>query len=115
MVSDIFKKAINLGFGAWFVTKENIEEIIDEMVKKGEIKKEEATAQAKELLHKVLSSRKNIESKFEEVMEKVLHKLDIPTRHEFQQLQKKLDEVIKNLESKEEDGEDSSRKEAEFH
>ncbi|MFO0794602.1 MAG: hypothetical protein U0586_11135 [Candidatus Brocadiaceae bacterium] len=41
---------------------------------------------------------------------KVLHKLDIPTRHEFQQLQKKLDEVIKKLESKEEEGEGSSRK-----
>ncbi len=115
MISDILKKAVSLGFGAWFVTKENVEEIIDEMVKKGEIKKEEATAQAKELFHKILSSRKDIESKFEEIMEKVLHKLDIPTRHEFQQLQKKLDEVVKKLESKEEEDEGSSRKDAEYH
>ena len=42
MVTDIIKKAINLGFGALFVTKENIEEVINDMVKKGEIKKDEA-------------------------------------------------------------------------
>ena len=39
---DVIKKALNLGFGALYVTKENVEIFIDEMVKKGEIKKEEA-------------------------------------------------------------------------
>ena len=36
MVTDIINKVINLGFGALLVTKENVEEVIDEMVKKGE-------------------------------------------------------------------------------
>lgn len=34
-MTDIIGKVINLGFGALIVTKENIEELIDEMVKKG--------------------------------------------------------------------------------
>lgn len=101
MVTDIIKKAINLGFGALFVTKENIEEVINDMVKKGEIKKDEAKTQTKELLNKVLSSKKEIETRIEEIFEKVLHKLDIPSRKELQQMQQKLDEIIRKLESRE--------------
>lgn len=102
MKSDIFEKAISLGFGALLITKENVEEIINDMVKKGEIKKDEAKVQMKEIFDTVLSSKKEIESKVEEVVEKVLHKLDIPTRKELKQMEKKLEEIIKRLESREE-------------
>ncbi len=101
MVTDFINKVINLGFGALLITKENIEEVIDEMVKKGEIKKDEAKAQVNELFKKVLSSKQEIESKIEKIVEDALHKLDIPTRKELQQMQKKLDEIIKRLEARE--------------
>lgn len=101
MVTEIINKVINLGLGAVLLTKENIEEVIDEMVKKGEIKKDEAKAQVNELLKKVLSSKQEVESKIERIVENMLHKLDIPTRKELQQMQKKLDEIIKRLESRE--------------
>ena len=101
MVSDIIKKAINLGYGALIMTKENVEELMDEMVKKGEIKKDEAKAQVREVFNKILSSKKEIELKIEEIVEKVLHKLDIPTRKELQQMEKKLEEIIKRLDERE--------------
>lgn len=101
MVTEIINKVINLGLGAVLLTKENIEEVIDEMVKKGEIKKDEAKAQVNELLKKVLSSKQEVESKIERIVENMLHKLDIPTRKELQQMQNKLDEIIKRLESRE--------------
>ncbi|GJQ22742.1 MAG: phasin family protein [Planctomycetia bacterium] len=101
MVTEIINKVINLGLGAVLLTKENIEEVIDEMVKKGEIKKDEAKAQVNELLKKVLSSKEEVESRIEKIVENMLHKLDIPTRKELQQMQKKLDEIIKRLESRE--------------
>mgnify|MGYP001569193720 FL=1 len=102
MMSDFLKKAINFGSGALLLTKENVEEIIDDLVKKGEIKTDEAKAQVKEIFNKVLSGKKEIESKIEEIVEKVLHQLDIPTRRELQEMQKKLDEIVKRLESREE-------------
>ncbi|MCF6156031.1 MAG: hypothetical protein E3K36_12475 [Candidatus Brocadia sp.] len=101
MMTDIISKVINLGFGSLIVTKENIEELIDEMVKKGEIKKDEAKSQVNELLKRVSSSKQEIMSMIEKIVENVLHKLDIPTRNELQQMQKKLEEIIKKLESRE--------------
>ena len=62
-MSDFFKKAINFGFGALLLTKENVEEIIDDLVKKGEIKTDEAKAQVKEIFNKVLSSKKKLNLK----------------------------------------------------
>lgn len=100
MISDIIKKAIDLGVGALFMTKENIEELIDDMVKNGEIKREEAKAQVNEIIKKILSSKKEIESRTEVIVEKVLHKLDIPTRQELQRMQKRLEEIIEKWESK---------------
>lgn len=96
---DVIKKALNLGFGALYVTKENVEIFIDEMVKKGEIKKEEAEAKAQvdELLKKIHAGKKDVESKIEEVVKAVLHKLDIPTRRELLEMQKKLEEIMKKL------------------
>lgn len=102
MLSDIFEKAINLGFGALFVTKENIEELMDDMVKKGEIKKEEAKAQVNEIFKKILSSKKEVESMIEKIVKNVLHKLDIPTRHELKEMQKKLDKIMEKFEAGEE-------------
>lgn len=101
-MSDVFKKAISIGFGALSVTKENVEELVDEMVKKGELKADEAKAQMKDILNKVLSGKKDVEAKIEEIVEKALHKLDIPTRHELQQMQQKLEEIIRKLDSKKE-------------
>ncbi len=101
MMADIISKAINLGFGALIVTKENVEELIDEMVKKGEIGKDEAKTQVNELFKKLSSSKQEIVSMIEKIVENVLHKLDIPTRNELQQMQKKLEEIIKRLQSRE--------------
>ncbi|MCF6150161.1 MAG: hypothetical protein E3K37_16075 [Candidatus Kuenenia sp.] len=101
MISEIMKKAVNLGFGALLVTKENANELIEEMIKKGELQKDETLAQVKETLKKILPSKDEIEARTEEVVEKVLHKLDIPTRHDLQQMQKKLEDILKELETKE--------------
>lgn len=100
MISDTIKKAIDLAVGALFMTKENVEELIDDMVKNGEIKREEAMAQVNEIMKKILSGKKEIESRTEVIVEKVLHKLDIPTRQELRQMQKRLEEIIKKWESK---------------
>lgn len=100
MISGIIKKAIDLAVGALFMTKENVDELIDDMVKNGEMKREEAKALVNEIMKKILSSKKEIESRTEVIVEKVLHKLDIPTRQELQQMQKRLEEIIKKWESK---------------
>lgn len=101
MLSEIMKKAVNLGFGAMLVTKENANELIEEMVRKGEIQKDETLAQVKETLKKILPSKEEIETRTEELVEKILHKLDIPTRHELHEMQKKLEAILKELEIKE--------------
>ncbi|GJQ47975.1 poly(Hydroxyalcanoate) granule associated protein (Phasin) [Candidatus Kuenenia stuttgartiensis] len=101
MLSEIMKKAVNLGFGAMLVTKENANELIEEMVRKGEIQKDETLAQVKEILKKILPSKEEIETRTEELVEKILHKLDIPTRHELQEMQKKLEAILKELDIKE--------------
>lgn len=100
MMYEVIKKALNLGFGALYVTKETVELFVDEMVKKGEIKKEEAKVQVDELLKKIHAGKKDVESKIEEVVKAVLHKLDIPTRRELLEMQKKLEEIIQKIDSR---------------
>lgn len=100
MITDMINKVINLGIGALFLTKENIEELINTMVKNGELKRDEARVLLNDMVNKILSGKKEIEFRIEEIVEKALHKLDIPTRHELQEMQKKLEEILQKMESK---------------
>lgn len=100
MISDIMKRAVNIGIGAFFMTKENVEELINVMVQNGELKKDEAKKLVYEIRNKILSGQKGIESRIEEIVEKSLHRLNIPTRHELQEIQKRLDEILEKLKSK---------------
>jgi polyhydroxyalkanoate synthesis regulator phasin len=78
MISDIMRTAVNMGIGAFFMTKENVEELINMMVQNGELKKDEAKKLMYEIRNKILSSQKGIESRIEEIVEKSLHRLNIP-------------------------------------
>ncbi|MDR4509019.1 MAG: phasin family protein [Candidatus Brocadiaceae bacterium] len=98
-MTDFLKKSLDLGFGVLLVTKENINELIDDMVKKGEVRKDEAISQIKEALGKVLPNKEEIETRTEEIIKKILHKLDIPTRNELQEMQKKLEKILERLNS----------------
>ena len=95
---EISRKLLLAGIGAAVLTKERIEGIVRELIKQGEISKEEGIKLVKEVLQKGEEMQKTLETKIELGINKAMERLNIPTRKEIQELREKLEKLIKKVE-----------------
>lgn len=99
-VSDIVKRALLAGLGA----QEKVKEFIDDLVKSGELSKNEAASLVKEWISKAEGSTKDFDKKIKDVTTNTLEMLNIPTRDDIERLEKKILNIsirLKKLEDKE--------------
>ena len=92
---DLFKKGVLLGLGAVTITKEKAEQIVDELIKKGEVAKDKRPQAVQDLLNKAEEQEKALFDKITAEVNKALAKLDIPTKEDLKKLEKKIDELKK--------------------
>ncbi len=95
---ELSRKLLLAGIGAAVLTKEKIEGIVRELIKQGEISKEEGIKLVKEVLQKGEEMQKTLEAKIEVGINKAMERLNIPTRKEIQELREKLEKLIKKVE-----------------
>jgi poly(hydroxyalkanoate) granule-associated protein len=91
-LSDIIKKAMLAGLGA----QEKAKEFIDELVKAGELSKNEAASLVKEWVSKAEESTRNLDTKVKDAIANAFEKLNIPSRDAIEKLEKK----VQNLSAK---------------
>lgn len=93
---DIIKRTMLTGVGLAAMTKDKVEELAKELAEKGELSEKEGRDLVDELLKKSEQARKDLETKVEDVVHKVLGKIDVATKKEIDMLEKR----IKSLEKK---------------
>lgn len=98
MGGDTLRKAFLAGVGAMLLTRERAEELVNKLVKKGELSEEEQPKVIKELRTKVEESKKEWEKKICETVEKTLEKMNIPTKSQLDELKAKLDQLSQKIE-----------------
>ncbi|HSO66684.1 MAG TPA: phasin family protein [Desulfatirhabdiaceae bacterium] len=96
---DLMKKTMLAGIGFAIKSKEEIEDLIKEFVKKGDMEEEEKTSFLKELRHKAEDARKDLEETIENKIKELLKKADIASREEVTQLKNEITELKKKIES----------------
>ncbi|MCX7816226.1 MAG: hypothetical protein N2317_01775 [Syntrophales bacterium] len=92
------KKTILMGAGLAVLTTEKIKELVDELVKRGELSEKEAKETLEELREKSRQAKQEWEAKIENTIKKIMAKANIPTRKEIEELKErltKLEEKIK--------------------
>jgi polyhydroxyalkanoate synthesis regulator phasin len=99
-MTELFEKAYLAGLGAWFVTKEKAKEIVDDLVEKGKITADEAPKILKDTIAKADESRKALEARIEKGVENTVNRLNLATKTDLQQVEKKLDLILKELQKK---------------
>ncbi len=86
IVADIIKKAMLAGLGA----QEKAREFVDELVKAGELSKSEGATLVKEWASKAEESTKDVDHKIKDTISAAFEKLNIPTRDDLGNIEKKL-------------------------
>ena len=96
-MQDLLKKALSLGFGALLVSKDKIEDVVNELVKKGDLGQEEGKNLVNELIEKGEASVNEVEGKIEKIVKSVTEKLDLPTRKELNEIKSEIEQIKEKL------------------
>lgn len=94
---DVVKKALLAGLGA----QEKVKELVEELAKKGEISKSQGAKIVKAWTEKADKRRENISKNLSELINTTLTKMNLPTKKDIQELNKKIDTLTKKLEGTE--------------
>jgi polyhydroxyalkanoate synthesis regulator phasin len=92
--SDILRKVILVAVGATAVTAEKVNSLVDELVEKGEMSKQQAEDLKEEVKEKSMQEKDAFENKFQATMDKAIAKvikdMGIATVNDLNALEKRL-------------------------
>ena len=102
----ILKNTILASIGAFNVTKDKAEQIIDELIKKGELEKSDRKKAVMELLDKAEKSTTQLKDKIskgadktQQEFKKVIQGLNIAKQDDLKKLEAKVDKLAKSIKS----------------
>jgi len=98
-MSDMFKKMGLFGIGIISLTQEKIEEFSQEMIKKGEMSKEEGKKFVKEVLSEKEKQLKDIEEKINERVKENIKKSGVVMKSDISALERKIEKLEKTIQS----------------
>ncbi|WP_406670399.1 hypothetical protein V7O67_14885 [Methanolobus sp. ZRKC4] len=95
-ITDIWKKAGLLGIGMWALTEEKFQDITDELIENGEMKKEEGKKFIRDLKDEHKKQKEEMENKISSKVQETMNKADIATKDEVRELK----DIIQKLDAK---------------
>lgn len=98
-MSETFRKMGLFGIGVISLTQEKVEEFSQEMIKKGEISKEEGKKFVKEILSEKEKQLKDIEEKINERVRENIKKSGVVMKSDITALERKLEKLEKTIQS----------------
>ena len=104
---DSIRKALLAGIGV----PEKVKELIDDLVKKGELSKSQGAKLIKEWSDKISRSEDEFGKTISEIINKTFEKMNIPTRDEVEKLNRKVLSLSARLRKLEEASEKTAQKE----
>jgi poly(hydroxyalkanoate) granule-associated protein len=104
---DLVRKFALASVGAVVLAQEEIEEFVSKLVQKGELAEKDGKTLVKDLLEKrkqrieapLPVASNAITSAIDSTVDKVLHKINVPTKADVDELAKKIDDIDKKLEA----------------
>lgn len=92
---DLFKKGILAGIGATVVTKETLENTLNELVKKGKLSTDEARETADKIISRGKEEYEKVRADLNGLFEELLRKGNLVLRNDFEALQARVEALEK--------------------
>lgn len=106
--ADLVRKVALASVGAVVLAQEEIEEFVGKLVQKGELAEKDGKTLVKDLLDKRKNNEAHKEngnavtavtSAIDTTVDKVLHRINVPTKTDVEELAKKIEEIDKKIEA----------------
>jgi polyhydroxyalkanoate synthesis regulator phasin len=90
---DPIRKSILMGLGLMSASKEKVEEIVDELVKKGQVSKDEKAEYVRDILDKAEKRGDEIRETIDKKVDEAIARIRPKTQEELENLNKKYDQL----------------------
>ncbi|MCF8076852.1 MAG: phasin family protein [Desulfotignum sp.] len=97
---DYVKKSLLTGVGMALRSKSEIRELAEELAKSTQMSQAEAKDFLEECQHRYEDARVKLDRRMEETVEKILKRLDLPTRSDIRDLNTRIDDLVKKIEAR---------------
>jgi polyhydroxyalkanoate synthesis regulator phasin len=97
---EAIKKSLLTGVGLALRSKDEIEELAKEFASQSKMDQAEAKQFLYECQQKYEQAKEGLDKKIETAIEKILKKLDLPTRSDIEQLNQRIDQLTEALTEK---------------
>jgi len=94
---DVVKKAMLLGLGVISLTKEKAEEAVDDLIKRGEVSREERFKMVDKLLKEAEKQEEELSGKISEIVQKAIAKIGLATKKDLADVSNRLAEIEKRI------------------
>ena len=96
-MKEIIEKSINLGLGIAATTKEKVENLVDELIAKGQLEKQEKSKAVKEIMAKLEKREKEFEEKVSSKVNETVNNFGFATKKEINNLKATISEPQKKI------------------
>ena len=96
-IKDLIKKTYYMGLGAIASIQDKAEEIANQLIEKGELKENEKPEFIKDLIEEGEKFKSNIDEKIQSAVDTAIKKLNIPTKDDIDEINKKIDELMNKI------------------
>ncbi|RUS45449.1 phasin family protein [Cohnella sp. AR92] len=95
---DLINRAVSLGLGIAVASKEQVEKLVDELVKKGEMSRADSFAFIDDLLKKGEEAQRKVEALIQEKVQKAVGDRKWATKEDLERIERRLDQLLDRLE-----------------
>lgn len=107
-MSDLLRKTYLLGLGLASLTREKVEEVVDDLVKKGEVAEKDRKQVMSDILERAREEQQKLTETIKDSVHKVVGEMRVPSRTQYEALLQKIEELEARLREFEKPGEDVS-------
>ena len=94
-MEDLWRKAKHFGLGVLDFTREKVEALVDEMVKRGELTEQDTTKAVTEIMERAKSEQEAFLDKLKGVVGKIVSDSGLARHEDMENLKKRVDELEK--------------------
>jgi|GEM_PF-1330422 len=90
---ELFERSIELGLGAALLTAESAQRVVNDMVNRGEVAREESTSLVDRLIVIGREQREQLRDTIEKTTERALERMNVARRDEVAALRRRIDDL----------------------
>jgi len=90
---ELFERSIELGLGAALLTAESAQRVVNDMVNRGEVAREESTSLVDRLIVGGREQREQLRDTIEKTTERALERMNVARRDEVAALRQRIDDL----------------------